>query len=274
MRIDSGEYNPRLGDSYDNVARFGLSFQRSQNAAGSRRRPGRTTATTRASIGPQGSAAKRKEDIACSTGSRRSIEAAVGPSGQGHRRRRRQSDGGVHDEQPVGDACRRSCSGLKLTREAIGRAEGSATRASSSRSRSDSSRTRSTRRWAWSSPPSRSPPGLPEPTGPGAAFAPPALMAAPVPGQTFEVRARTGEPRRHHRHRRRRIRLEGDRGWQIQPGPATGGPSLERHQQATARMSGHASQTMCRSARGRTSVGPACRTAATRSAIRRSSAGR
>ena len=32
VRIDSGEYSPRLGDSYDNVARYGLSFQRSQNS--------------------------------------------------------------------------------------------------------------------------------------------------------------------------------------------------------------------------------------------------
>jgi LmbE family N-acetylglucosaminyl deacetylase len=31
VRIDSGEYNPVLGDSYANVASFGLSFQRSQN---------------------------------------------------------------------------------------------------------------------------------------------------------------------------------------------------------------------------------------------------
>ncbi len=30
VRIDSGVYDPRLGDSYDNVARYGLSFQRSQ----------------------------------------------------------------------------------------------------------------------------------------------------------------------------------------------------------------------------------------------------
>src|SRR5918993_4958287 len=30
VRIDSGEYSPRLGDSYDNIARYGLSFQRSQ----------------------------------------------------------------------------------------------------------------------------------------------------------------------------------------------------------------------------------------------------
>ena len=32
--------------------------------------------------------------------------------------------------------------------------------------------------------------GTAEPTGPGAAFAPPALMAAPVPAQSFEVRVR------------------------------------------------------------------------------------
>jgi LmbE family N-acetylglucosaminyl deacetylase len=32
LRIDSGEYSPWLGDSYDNTARFGLSFQRSQTS--------------------------------------------------------------------------------------------------------------------------------------------------------------------------------------------------------------------------------------------------
>jgi len=31
VRIDSGEYNPVLGDTYANIANFGLSFQRSQN---------------------------------------------------------------------------------------------------------------------------------------------------------------------------------------------------------------------------------------------------
>jgi LmbE family N-acetylglucosaminyl deacetylase len=31
VRIDTGEYNPVLGDSYANIAAFGLSFQRSQN---------------------------------------------------------------------------------------------------------------------------------------------------------------------------------------------------------------------------------------------------
>ncbi len=31
VRIDSGEDSPVLGDSFDNIARYGLSFQRSQN---------------------------------------------------------------------------------------------------------------------------------------------------------------------------------------------------------------------------------------------------
>ena len=91
------------------------------------------------------------------------------------------------------------------------------------------------------------PAGQPEPTGPGAAFAPPALMAAPVPGQTFEVRARLANrggitvatpPAATLRQDggQAAITIEGDRGWQISPGQATGGPNLERHQQATARV--------------------------------------
>jgi LmbE family N-acetylglucosaminyl deacetylase len=32
VRVDTGAFDPVLGDSYDNIARFGLSFQRSQNA--------------------------------------------------------------------------------------------------------------------------------------------------------------------------------------------------------------------------------------------------
>ena len=94
------------------------------------------------------------------------------------------------------------------------------------------------------------PAGQPEPTGPGAAFAPPALMAAPVPGQTFEVRARlanrggitvatptaASSSSAKATEDRAAITIEGDRGWQIAPGQATGGPNLERHQQATARV--------------------------------------
>ncbi len=37
VRVDTGEYSPWLGDSYENVARAGLSFQRSQNSGHVRR---------------------------------------------------------------------------------------------------------------------------------------------------------------------------------------------------------------------------------------------
>ena len=76
------------------------------------------------------------------------------------------------------------------------------------------------------------PAGTAEPTGPGAAFAPPALMAAPVPGQTFEVRARLAN-RGGVTASSAAIAIEGDRGWNVTPTPITGGPNLERHQQAT-----------------------------------------
>jgi len=65
-------------------------------------------------------------------------------------------------------------------------------------------------------------------------------MAAPVPGQAFEVRARLANrggiavaipPAAS-----AAITIEGDPGWQVTPGPTIGGPTLQPHQQATARM--------------------------------------
>ncbi|HEY7284065.1 MAG TPA: PIG-L family deacetylase [Vicinamibacterales bacterium] len=40
LRVDSGQYSPWLGDSYSNVARLGLAFQRSQNGGRVPRAPG------------------------------------------------------------------------------------------------------------------------------------------------------------------------------------------------------------------------------------------
>ena len=42
--IDTGEYNPILGDSYDSLARYGLSFQRSQNGGRVNRQAGSSVA--------------------------------------------------------------------------------------------------------------------------------------------------------------------------------------------------------------------------------------
>ena len=40
IRVDAGEYDPVLGDSYQSFARLGLSFQRSQNSGRFSPQPG------------------------------------------------------------------------------------------------------------------------------------------------------------------------------------------------------------------------------------------
>ena len=59
--------------------------------------------------------------------------------------------------------------------------------------------------------------GVPEPTGPFAAFGPPAAMSAPVPGQTFEVRTRVTN-RGSIAITPVAISLETDRGWTVTAG--------------------------------------------------------
>jgi LmbE family N-acetylglucosaminyl deacetylase len=78
VRIDSGEYSAMLGDSYDNVARYGLSYQRSQNS-------GRFTPTQGAYYGHY----KRMDDGANGAketglfdGLQTSVGALIGAEGQ------------------------------------------------------------------------------------------------------------------------------------------------------------------------------------------------
>jgi LmbE family N-acetylglucosaminyl deacetylase len=211
VRVDSGEYDAVLGDSYDNFARRGLSFQRSQNS-------GRFTPTTGPNYGYYKlTAASSAAAVKVGRGVKeqslldslpRNIEGAIGPAGK-----------------PLDEAVARAFAEFRTNdpqvrhllqikeqqfQDAINAAMGMELTAVAQ------------------------PPGIPEPAGPGAAFAPPALMAAPVPGQTFEVRARlanrggvsvTGAA----------ITIEGDRGWTVTPTPLTGGPNLDRHQQVTLR---------------------------------------
>ena len=231
VRIDSGEYNPRLGDSYDNVARYGLSFQRSQNS-------GRFTPTAGPNYGyytrvdgPQGSSRRKEESVF--DGIPTSIEATIGSAGK-----------------PIDDAVAKAIAaftmnnpsatvpalaqGLKLTREAISATKDLEARFIldvKERQFQDAINSAMGVELTAIAQPS----GVAEPSGPGAAFAPPALMAAPVPGQTFEVRARLAN-RGGLTIADAAIRLEGDSGWQIQPGSTAGGPTVERHQQVTARM--------------------------------------
>src|SRR5215203_7430112 len=227
VRIDSGVYDPRLGDSYDNVARYGLSFQRSQVS-------GRFTPTAGANYGFYSRMdAKDAKEPSVFDGVATTIEATIGAAGK-----------------PIDDAVARAMAaftmvnpsasvpalveGLKLTRAAVAAAKDLDVRfVLEIKERQFQDAINSAMGMELSAV--AQPAGVPEPTGPGAAFAPPALMAAPVPGQAFEVRARLAN-RGGVAAAMETFSIEGDRGWQIDPAGVSGGPALDRHQQVAARV--------------------------------------
>ena len=87
LRIDTGEYSPWLGDSYQNFARIGLSFQRSQNGGRFSRAAG--TVRTRTTSGWQSSVDRAGEgNESSSTASTPRIPGLFRRCG-GRRRRRR-----------------------------------------------------------------------------------------------------------------------------------------------------------------------------------------
>ena len=223
VRVDTGQYSPWLGDSFDNFARTGLSFQRSQNS-------GRLTLTSgpelrllqagraRGAGQRQGAGLLRRHRLPRSPGcSRRS----VGPNPP------RPAPCSSRSTPP----CRKRCA----------RSTG-ATRRRSCRSSPAGSPPPARPATSWLSDPDAAlilsrkvdqfqsaintalgldltaiaqPANLPEPTGPGAAFAPPPVMGAVVPGQSFEVRVQMSNrggvsilPES--------IALDTDRGWQAQ----------------------------------------------------------
>ena len=235
VRIDSGEYSARLGDSYDNVARYGLSFQRSQTSGRFAPGAGANWGYYKL-VGASGASGARETGVF--DGVPISIESAIGAAGKPIDEivANAMADFRMNDPSAIVPALAR---GLQLTREAAAASNDLEARfllGIKERQFQDAINSALGMELTAVAQPA----GMPEPTGPGAAFAPPALMAAPVPGQRFEVRARLANrggitvaipPAAS-----AAIALEGDRGWQITVGPTSGGPNLERHQQATARM--------------------------------------
>jgi LmbE family N-acetylglucosaminyl deacetylase len=229
VRIDTGEYDPILGDSYDNVARRGLSYQRSQVS-------GRFTPITGpnyghyklvAGVGAKGKGTKEESLLESLP---KNIEEAIGAAG-------RPIDAAVAKAFAAFRANEPSASvpalvqGLKATREAMNSAVNGHVR-HLMRIKEQQFLDAINAANGMELVAMAQPAGAPEPTGPGAAFAPPALMAAPVPGQTFEVRARLAN-RGGVAVSSAAIVIEGERGWDVNAAPMAGGPGLEKHQQAT-----------------------------------------
>ncbi|HYB94722.1 MAG TPA: PIG-L family deacetylase [Vicinamibacterales bacterium] len=236
VRIDSGLYDPRLGDSYDNVARYGLSFQRSQTS-------GRFAPTAGPNfgyytrVGDNGSTPAGNRPAKESTifdGLPTSIEATIGATGKAIDEAVARAMAAFTMQEPS-RSVPALVEGLKLTRAAMANVKDfDAQYVLKIKEQQFQDALNSAMGMELTAV--AQPAGTPEPTGPGAAFAPPAVMAAPVPGQTFEVRARLAnrggvpvsisQPA---------IELHGMRGWQVNPGAVAGGSELARHQQATLR---------------------------------------
>ncbi len=198
VRIDSGEYSPYLGDSFDNLARLGLSFQRSQNSG--RFNPGSgpnygyyTRVGTRLPSTPD-------KESSIFDGLNASYSGLFSTLG-------RRSPAGVGDQLArVDGAFGRATADFTMTnpaaavpglsaalqfiREAIAKSAGEDEALFVLRIKEQQTEEAITACLGLELTATAQPAGLAEPSGPFAAFAAPPAMAAPVPGQTFEVRAR------------------------------------------------------------------------------------
>ncbi len=246
VRIDSGEYSPVLGDSYDNLARYGLSFQRSQN--GGRFTPGAGPNYgyyTR--VGSRIGGAEKEGSIF--DGIMTSVPGLYSQLG------RRSPEGAADQLARVDGALGRAATDFKMTdpaaavpalvgalnllRDAMAKSAGEDEVLFVLRIKEQQIQDAINACLGLDLVATAQPAGQAEPTGPMAAFAPPPTMAAPVPGQSFDVRARldnrgtaaivpTG------------LTIEAAAGWQAAPaaGAAAGAAlpgTLAGHQVATQR---------------------------------------
>jgi LmbE family N-acetylglucosaminyl deacetylase len=199
VRIDSGEFSPYLGDSYDNVARYGLSFQRSQNSGRYNPGAGGPNYGYYSRVGSRVAAAPAREQ-SIFDGLNTSYSGLFATLG-------RRSPEGVADQLArVDGAFGRAAADFRFTdpsaavpglaaalqfiREAIAKSAGEDDALFVLRIKERQTEAAITACLALELTATAQPAGVAEPTGPFAAFAPPPTMAAPIPGQTFEVRAR------------------------------------------------------------------------------------
>ncbi|MDO8681050.1 MAG: PIG-L family deacetylase [Acidobacteriota bacterium] len=244
VRIDSGEYSPRLGDSYDNVARYGLSFQRSQNSG--RFTPGvgqnfgyyKLVATAPGESGGSKDPPLRTKETSVFDGIPTTLEASVGVLGKpiDEAVAKAMAAFTINDPSAIVPSL---AQGLKLTRDAL-----TVTGVSSWPESDEATFLLRIKERQFQDAINSAlgleltalaqPNGMAEPTGPGAAFAPPALMAAPVPGQSFEVRVRLanrgGVPIS-----LAGVRLEAAPGWNVSPSANPLPSQLARHENYTHR---------------------------------------
>jgi LmbE family N-acetylglucosaminyl deacetylase len=242
VRIDSGEYSPWLGDSYDNVARYGLSFQRSQNS-------GRFTP----SVGPNFGYYKRVGERLTLPAKEASLWEGLDTTYAGLFKTLGRSAPADVEVQLAGvdRAVARAMRDFTLTepfRATPGLVEGLTLVRdviAKSAQEPDVLHILKLKEQQFQSAISASlglelialaqPANTTDPTGPAAAFAPPALMSAPVPGQRFEVRARLANRGGGSVGLGSGIGIETAPGWSSSAMPGALPASIGRHEVVTAR---------------------------------------
>jgi LmbE family N-acetylglucosaminyl deacetylase len=225
IRVDSGEYATWLGDSYNNFARLGLSFQRSQNSG-----------RLRYSYGPAWGYYKRVGSVVDVPAKEDSFFQGIDTSIPGLFRalRKPEPPGGAQALAGIDRAVKEAVGafslanpaaavpalarGLRATREVIKTlsAESDAVFVLKVKEQQFTDAINAALGVAFEA--AAVPANMPEPTGPFAMFMPAPTMAAVVPGQTFDIRASFSP--RSQGVALDSIRIEAENGWSVQPARA------------------------------------------------------
>lgn len=227
VKVDPGEYSPWLGASYSDVARLGLSFQRSQTS-------GRYNPTAGPAPGYYKRTASAVEGAAAKeSGFFDGIDTTI--PGLFKALRRPEPPGAAPLLAAIDAAVKQAVAaytlkdpsatvpalaeGLAATRKAIaGIQDPDALHVLRIKEQQFQDAINTALGVAFTA--RAQPAGVPEPTGMMAMFAPPPAMAAPVPGQTFEVRTRFTN-RGNVAVTPTNIALEVPAGWKVDEAPAT-----------------------------------------------------
>lgn len=221
IRVDTGQYSPWLGDSFDNLARTGLSFQRSQNS-------GRLTLSSGAVLsyykraGPGAPAGGKEPDFFAGLDtSLPALFTMLGrPEPAGAAALLQPIDAAVQeamrrfngrDPSAVVAALARGLAAARIAAEGLVSDPDAALILAR---KVDQFQVAINTALGLDLTAVAQPANLPDPTGPGAAFAPPPVMDAVVPGQRFEIRVQMSN-RGTAAIAPTSVALAADRGWQV-----------------------------------------------------------
>ena len=198
VRVDPAVYSPWLGDSYANFARTGLSFQRSQNGGRNDPQPGPAYGYYKRLASQVTSGAKETNVFdgidtsitgivhgAEASGARERLDAAAARSSRKSRPRCRRS--GWTIRQPP---FRRWRAGLRPRASAVQQLAADPDAVQILKVKEQQFADAISTALGIDFVAVAQPAGLPEPTGPFAAFAAPPTMAPVIPGQAFDVKLR------------------------------------------------------------------------------------